>query len=149
MEENLAMYLESNREGDNSSFARVDIHSSWNQVTWGDLAVEKISEAVVDIKEMMPQTASFQIHYQVEIPYEGRREKYLVTEYYRVRYTTDRMYLLDFEREMNQIFDEKKNVYNSNKISLGIQGKEQVKLIECDGGNILTFVVGGRLGRRG
>ena len=39
----------------------------------------------------------------------------------------------------------KKNVYNSNKISLGIQGKEQVKLIECDGGNILTFVVGGRL----
>lgn len=145
VEENLAMYLESNREGDNSSFARVDIHSSWNQVTWGDLAVEKISEAVVDIKEMMPQTASFQIHYQVEIPYEGRREKYLVTEYYRIRYTTDRMYLLDFEREMNQIFDEKKNVYNSNKISLGIQGKEQVKLIECDGGNILTFVVGGRL----
>ena len=41
VEENLAMYLESNREGDNSSFARVDIHSSWNQVTWGDLAVEK------------------------------------------------------------------------------------------------------------
>ena len=145
VEENLAMYLESNREGDNSSFARVDIHSSWNQVTWGDLAVEKISEAVVDIKEMMPQTASFQIHYQVEIPYEGRREKYLVTEYYRIRCTTDRMYLLDFEREMSQIFDEKKNVYNSNKISLGIQGKEQVKLIECDGGNILTFVVGGRL----
>lgn len=145
VEENLAMYLESNRDGDNSSFAKVDIHSSWSQVTWGDLEVQKVSEAIVDIKEMMPQTASFQIHYQVEVPYEGRRETYLVTEYYRIRYTTDRMYLLEFEREMNQLFDEKKSVYNNNKISLGIQGKDQVELTECDGGNIFAFVVGGRL----
>lgn len=145
VEENLAMYLESNRDGDNSSFAKVDIHSSWSQVTWGDLEVQKVSEAIIDIKEMMPQTASFQIHYQVEIPYEGRRETYLVTEYYRIRYTTDRMYLLEFEREMNQLFDEKKSVYNSNKISLGIQGEDQVELTECDGGNIFAFVAGGRL----
>lgn len=145
VEENLAMYLESSKEGDNSSFARVDIHSSWDQVTWGDLSVEEVSEAVVDIKEMMPQTASFQVHYEVEIPYEGRRENYLVTEYYRIRYTSDRIYLLDFEREMSQIFDEKKNIYNGNKISLGIQGADQVKLTECDGGNIFAFVVGNRL----
>lgn len=145
VEENLAMYLESNRDGDNSSFAKVDIHSSWSQVTWGDLAVEKVSEAIVDIKEMMPQTASFQVHYQVEIPYEGRRDRYLVTEYYRIRYTPDRMYLLEFEREMSQLFDEKKNVYSNNKISLGIQGADQVELTECDGGNIFAFVAGGRL----
>ena len=140
VEANLGMYLESNKDGDNSSFSRVDIHSSWNQVTWGDLSVEKTSEAVVDIKEMMPQTASFQVHYQVEIPYEGRRESYLVAEYYRIRYTSERIYLLDFEREMSQIFDEKKSVYNNNKISLGIQAEGQAKLTECDGGNILAFV---------
>ncbi|MBD5552300.1 MAG: hypothetical protein HDQ96_14195 [Lachnospiraceae bacterium] len=145
VEENLSMYLESNKQGDNSSFARVDIHSSWNQVTWGDLAVEKVSEAIVDIKEMMPQTASFQVHYQVEIPYEGKRERYVVNEYYRIRYTTDRIYLLDFEREMNQLFDEKKSVYSNNKISLGIQGADQVELMECDGGNIFAFVAGNRL----
>ncbi len=145
VEENLAMYLESSREGDNSSFSRVDIHSSWDQVTWGDLSVEKVSEEIVDIKEMMPQTASFQINYEVEIPYEGKRENYLVTEYYRIRYTSDRIYLLDFEREMSQLFDEKKNIYNGNKISLGIQGTDQVRLMECDGGNIFAFVVGNRL----
>ena len=145
VEQNLAMYLESNKDGDNSSFSRVDIHSSWDQVTWGGLSVEKTSEAVVDIKEMMPQTASYQVHYQVKVPYEGREEEYLVTEYYRIRYTADRIYLLDFEREMSQIFDEKKEIYNNNKISLGIQGAEQVRLTECDGGNIFAFVVGNRL----
>ncbi len=145
VEENLSMYLESSRDGDNSSFSRVDIHSSWSQVTWGDLAVERVSDAVVDIKEMMPQTASFQVHYELEIPYEDRRENYLVTEYYRIRYTSDRIYLLDFEREMHQLFDEKKSIYNGNKISLGIQRAGQVELTECDGGNIFAFVVGNRL----
>ena len=143
--ENLAMYLEPNRDGDNSTFSRVDIHSSVNQVTWGDLTVNQVSEAVVDIKEMMSQTASFQVHYEVQIPYEGREENYLVTEYYRIRYTSDRIYLLDFEREMSELFDERKNVYNGNKISLGIQGSDDVELTECDGGNIFAFVVGNRL----
>lgn len=143
--ENLALYLEPNRDGDNSSFAKVDIHSSLDQVTWGDLSVTQVSEAVVDIKEMMSQTASFQVHYEVQIPYEGREGQYLVTEYYRIRYTPDRIYLLDFVREMSGLFDEKKNVYSGNKISLGIQGTEQVELTECDGGNIFAFTVGGRL----
>lgn len=145
VEENLGRYLESNKAGDNSSFSKVNIHSSWNQVTWGELSVEKVSEAVIDIKEMMPQTASFQISYQVEIPYESRKERHCVTEYYRIRYTSDRMYLLDFEREMYQLFDEKKSVYNNNKISLGIQGEGQVDLTECSGGNIFAFVVGNKL----
>lgn len=143
--EKLALYMEPNRDGDNSTFAKVDIHSSLDQVTWGDLSVRRVSETVVDIKEMMSQTASFQVGYEVEIPCEGRQERYLVREYYRIRYTPDRIYLLDFERDMKGLFDEKKKVYSGNKISLGIQGKDQVELTECDGGNILAFAAGDRL----
>lgn len=32
----LTKYLESNSEGDNTTFHRVTIHSSFNQVTWGN-----------------------------------------------------------------------------------------------------------------
>lgn len=145
VEENLAIYLESNEEGDNSTFQKVDIHSSWNQVTWGDLHVTQTSETDIDIKEMMEQTASFQVHYRVSFRYQGEENDCLVTEYYRIRYTSERIYLLDFEREMNQLFDEKKRVYNANKISLGIQDPEEVELTECDGGGIFAFVVGNRL----
>ena len=34
----------------------------------------------------------------------GESEYYNVEEYYRVRYTNDRMYLLNFERTMDEIF---------------------------------------------
>lgn len=143
--ENLSMYLESNSDGDNTTFSKVDIHSSWRQVTWGDLNVRQTSSTMVDIKEMMKDTASFQIHYRVEVVLEGGTTEYSVTEYYRIRYTKDRIYLLNFERRMNQLFDETKRVYNGNKISLGIQEADSVKLTECDGGNIFAFVVGNRL----
>lgn len=143
--ENLALYLEPDSTGDNSTFQKVNIHSSLSQVTWGDLKVKKETEAVVDIKEMMQQTASFYLHYRVSIQDNGDKSQYLVDEYYRIRYTTDRIYLLDFDREMTQIFDETAEVYNADTIFLGIQDPDCIQLVECDGGEIVAFVTGNRL----
>ena len=143
--ENLALYLEPDSTGDNSTFQKVNIHSSLSQVTWGDLKVKKETEAVVNIKEMMQQTASFYLHYRVSIQDNGDKSQYLVDEYYRIRYTTDRIYLLDFDREMTQIFDETAEVYNADTIFLGIQDPDCIQLVECDGGEIVAFVTGNRL----
>lgn len=143
--ENLALYLEPDSTGDNSTFQKVNIHSSLSQVTWGDLKVKKETEAVVNIKEMMQQTASFHLHYRVSIQDNGDKSQYLVDEYYRIRYTTDRIYLLDFDREMTQIFDETAEVYNADSIFLGIQDPDCIQLVECDGGEIVAFVTGNRL----
>lgn len=143
--ENLALYLEPDSAGDNSTFQKVNIHSSLSQVTWGDLKVKKETEAVVNIKEMMQQTASFHLHYRVSIQDNGDKSQYLVDEYYRIRYTTDRIYLLDFDREMTQIFDETAEVYNADTIFLGIQDPDCIQLVECDGGEIVAFVTGNRL----
>lgn len=140
----LTKYLESNAEGDNTTFHKVTIHSSFNQITWGDLAVKKVTEPVVAIKELTDQTGSFCMEYLTAIR-EGRDTNYYrIKEFYRIRYTPDRMYLLDFEREMDQIFDEEANVCINDKIVLGIMGDE-VNLIESDGGNVFAFTVTDKL----
>jgi len=54
------------------------------------------------------------------------------------------MYLLDFERNMEQIFDEDADVYINDKIMLGITG-DQVTLHESDGGNVFAFTVADKL----
>ena len=61
----LTKYLESNAEGDNSTLHKVTIHSSFHQVTWADLEVEKVTEPVIDIKELEERTGSFQLEYMV------------------------------------------------------------------------------------
>lgn len=140
----LTKYLESNAEGDNSTLHKVTIHSSFNQVTWADLEVEKITEPVIDIKELEERTGSFQLEYMVSTRSGRDKTYYHVREYYRIRYTPERMYLLDFDREMTQIFDENADVYANDKIMLGIVDQD-VKMQESDGGNVFAFVSSNKL----
>lgn len=140
----LTKYLESNSEGDNSTFHKVTIHSSFKQVTWGDLNVERITEPVVDIKELEDRTGSFSLEYMVATRNNGNKAYYQVKEFYRIRYTPERMYLLDFEREMTQLFDEEEDVFANDKIILGIVDKT-VEMQESDGGNVFAFVSSNKL----
>ncbi len=136
----LIKYLESNAQGDNSTFGVVTIHSSFNQITWGNLGVRKETEPVFTVRELGPQTASITGSYIVSVQEGKRRHHYRVDEFYRLRYTVDRIYLLDFERTMTQIFDEQNtNAYVGNKIVLGIQ-QEDISLVESDGGSAFAFV---------
>lgn len=140
----LTKYLESNAEGDNTTYGKVDIHSSFQQITWGNLDITRETRANITIKELASQTGSFVLEYYVSTPDGDEKTYYRVKEYFRVRYTADRMYLLDYERTMNQIFQESGDVYANNKIMLGITS-ENVELFESDGGNNFAFVTGNRL----
>lgn len=140
----LTKYLESNAEGDNTTFHKVTIHSSFHQVTWGDLAVREETEPIVTIKELTEQTGSFTLEYAASVTNGKQTDFYRIREYYRIRYTPDRMYLLDFERTMEQVFDENADVYVNDKIVLGITG-DQVALQESAGGNVFTFTVADKL----
>ena len=136
--------METNADGDNTSYGHVDIHSSFRQVTWGDLDVTRETPVSITIKELASQTGSFWAEYYVSYM-EGMKKNYCkVREFYRIRYTEERIYLLDYERTMNQIFRPESDAYANNKIMLGIAG-EEVPLRESDGGNILAFVVENRL----
>ena len=137
-------YLESNSKGDNSSFHKVDIHSSLKQVMWDLFPVEKVQEPVILMKDITNQTASVVLKYLVKEA--GTREEsyYFVEEYYRVRYTPNRMYLLEFERTMDEIFKPDKKSFSNDKIYLGITD-ENVEMMESEGGKNLAFINANRL----
>ena len=59
-------------------------------------------------------------------------DTYTVHEYYRIRKTTRAMYLLNFERESNQVFDGRNDLLSSGKINLGIQPDSDIELMDDD-----------------
>lgn len=141
----LTKYLESNADGDNSTYSQVTIHSSFQQVTWGNLKVSRVTEAGVTIRELAAQTGSLELSYIASIN-EGKQTKlFEVKEFYRLRYTPDRIYLLDFERNMDQIFNWDADAFANNKVDLGIVKEESISLMESDGGNVFAFTDGSRL----
>lgn len=135
----LVMYMESNTRGDNTTLSHVDIHCSLKQVTWADLNVSQITEPCITISEIETQTASIRMNYRVQTVEGKKRDEYNVVEFFRIRYTPDRTYLLDYERTMNQLFDPDADVYGSNRIMLGIRD-DAVQMVESDGGSNLAFV---------
>lgn len=141
----LVIYLESNAYGDNSNFHRVNINSKFEQVTWGSLNIKQETFPIPEIKEIDKQTASVTLNYMVSVQNEDSDLEYCnVTEYYRVRYTQDRNYLLDFERTMSQMFDEENLVCKENRLTLGIRD-QNIEFKESNNGTIVSFVQEGEL----
>lgn len=138
----LTKYLETNSKlQKNDNFNTVNIHSSLKQVTYGELDIYEVMDPVITLREIAPMTASLVLDFYVEEEEAGCT--YHVTEYYRVRYSSDRMYLLDYERTMNQIpFADR--LYANDKFLLGIADSE-VEMAESTKGNYLAFEQEGRL----
>ncbi len=138
--QSLVTYLESNATGDNSTFDHVNIHSSLDQVTWGNLRPQKPEHYVINILDMDGFTSSFSIGYILPLS----NENYKVREYYRLRYTDKRIYLLDYERDMDEYFTEESSRFVNDKIVLGIRN-EDVNMAESVDGRHLAFEQNGSL----
>ena len=140
----IAQYLETNESGDNSTYSYVNIHSSFRQITWGDLSVEKITEPQLSITELFPQTARITISYYVNVLTETGERRCRVDEYYRLRYGIQRIYLLNYERIMTEVFEMDLAAFNNNKIDLGIRNAD-VEIAESEDGGAFAFVSANRL----
>ncbi len=137
-------YLESNSEGDNTTFNKVNIHSSFSQVTWGDLNVTKHTEPEVYVTDLHSQTGSYELKYRVTVKDGTVSRIYNVIEDFRVRYTTDRIYLLNYDRTMNYLFDSSSYAVGTNTIGLNISSPD-LQLVESSGGSAFAFVSENRL----
>ncbi len=143
----LATYLEPNNQADNTTLQRVTIHSSLSQISWGDFEGKQLELPVPSIKEMGSSYNTIVLQYVVTSTGDnGEVEYYNVEEYYRVRYNNsiNRMSLLNYERNMNQIFRGENSTVDKNKLLLGIRSSD-VKYMTNEKGNIIAFVQEGEL----
>ena len=140
----LATYME-RTTGDNTTLQFVSLNSSLKQVSWADFKGERLTEPVPSIKEITPTYNVIVLDYVVSSVNEsGQIEYYNIEEYYRVRYTTSRIYLLNFERTMNQIFRGENDSVYDQYIQLGIR-EANVEYKANEAGTSVAFVQEGEL----
>lgn len=140
----LTKYLEPNSKlTDNGTFHKVNIHSSFQQITWGSLEPVQEDAASIRLTQISGNVASLLMDFVISTGEGKNKIYYNVEEYYRVRYTSERMYLLDYERTMTQIPDTTR-MYANDKILLGITD-ENVDMMESADGNTVVFSDMGQL----
>lgn len=139
--ESLIMYLESGPKGDNTNFGNVTIYSSFDQITWGQLAPVRVAEPVPTITDINGNITSFRLEYQVQIKnMYGTTEICNVTEFYRTNFTPDRTYLLNYERTMDQKIRAVSENVTSGRINLGISSNTDIPIITSKDGRWTVFV---------
>ncbi|MCD7826322.1 MAG: hypothetical protein LUH14_10245 [Clostridiaceae bacterium] len=141
---NISPYLEANTN-DDSSFSYVDIHSSISLIKWKKLNPEKLTDVVPTINEINIETASISQDYYVKAETDSGEETYHVKEFYRVRYSGNRIYLLAFNRTMEALFDPDLFSLKKSEFKIGISNAEDLNITSSDENNKIAFVRNGSL----
>lgn len=139
-------YLEYDASADNSNLAYVDIHSSYDNIDWGNLNVSRETEPVVNIKEVMGGIGCYELTYKAKAADEyGNEQYYNVKEYFRLRTLGTGMYLDVYEREANQIFDPADQNVSTTRINLGLDDDLKIHYKTSPTGSFVSFVKEGSL----
>ena len=108
------------------TLAYMDIHDSVNQLTWGKLNAQIFYKPTPRLTEINENTATLVLDYRISATGDtGNTEVYNVHEYYRLRFTDSRVFLLNFERSTDQIFNpESTELLSEDGILLGVTQKD-------------------------
>lgn len=136
----LVTYLETNAAEDNSTFGRTSIRSSFSQLTWGRLKMQPAGQVQVRLKELDGIMCSVQLNFlTTREGEEGLTELYEVEESFTMKWNETRTYLMDYDREVNQIFQGERTDYSGKRILLGITNDDRVEVKRSPGGKVYAF----------
>ena len=132
--------------GDRNTLAHVDLTSTVSQITWGSMAAAQYTNPVIAIKEINDSYDVVTIDYVMScVDGKGETEYYNVREYFRLRQTESRMYVLNYERTANQIFNSENSfISDSGSVMLGIRSSE-AEYRANEAGSVICFVQEGDL----
>ena len=141
----ISSYLEPDETETNSTYTALNIHSSLERITWGEMEPKLEAKAVPIIKDINETTCSIVLKYVISDQEEDKNADYYnVTDFYRLRYMQSRVRLLDFERETQELYDGENTELTSNGINLGVVNKT-VQYQSNKNADIVAFVQEGEL----
>ena len=140
MAEELVSYIEPSDSEENSNLGKVTIYSSFDQLTWGNLSPERVTQPEITYKELLGDVGSYELTYRVKALNDYNTEQYYdITEFFRVKWTETEIYLLDYERTMEQVFDAMGQSVTSSRINVGIGSSLQADYAVSKEGNYVAF----------
>lgn len=131
-------YLETNGSMDNESFAYVNIHSSYELVTWGDIQIEALTVPVITVTENTENITGMVYKYIAKTSGESPNY-YSVREYYRINKFENTTYLLAYERRVEEIYNPEKTSVSKSQLKLGITEKTDIGYSLDKEGKYLAF----------
>ena len=144
----LTQYMESNDTVDQTDLGHVTIHSSFDQITWGNTGMKPDGDFYLTVKEMSGVMGEIQIVYESECTSDqGTVTKFRNEDNYLLRYDPQRIFMMNFDRRTEELFDGSGDRFKDNSIEIGIGSEEAIQTQASDSGQFTAFTTGDALWR--
>ena len=129
----LSTYLESEDTMDNSDLSHVNLHSSFQQITWGESGMSLDGDIEISLKELSGIMGLIQLRYATKAEdKEGNTRRFYNEDNFVMRYDSQRICLMDFDRRTTEIFDTQNFRFQEKSLLLGVDSAEQMQS-KCSG----------------
>ena len=136
----IASYLETTEIADNTTLAHVNLHNSFNQITWGSTGMEPSEHYYMTLKEFDGVMSEIQISYETKMTDEnGEEKRFLNEDNFVLRYDPSRIYIMNFDRRTHEIYEGNEGSYANKKLTLGIGNAEDIKVSKSENGQYIAF----------
>lgn len=133
--------IEPNEDGNNEYLSEVNIHSSFETITFAGLSPTRLTKPIASIKEIDDSYAIIQLKYLISATENKVMENYYVTEDYRVRNAGDNnIYLLDYNRTQEVLFTPDNVDTSSNTFKIGVTDEDNFQYVTSDKEKKVAFV---------
>lgn len=140
----ISTYLENRTDINNNDLSFVNIGSSYDNITWSGMNITYHTNPTFNYSEINSSFTGIVATYILKSTDENGDSFYNIKEYYRIRKTDGKMYLLDFRRDMEEILDASKMVKKDDAILLGINPSDNdIKV--SDSGSCIGFTNAGEV----
>lgn len=142
----LVSYLETNDTEDNSSLGHVTIRASFSHLTWDGLDVEMAGEPQVTLQEFDGIMGQVKVRYTVAVTESDNTRTLVDTEdNFTMKWNEKRIYLMNYERNANEMFTGEREAFSGKRILLGITNDNMIKSVKSPKSRYLAFKTGGDL----
>lgn len=136
----ITTYLESSTTADQSTLGHINLKSSFQQITWGDTGMKPDGNLYVTLKEFDGVMGAVEVRYRSSMTdAEGQTHSFDNEDNFIFRYDPSRMYIMDFDRKTNEIFDGTKDIGSDQRIQLGISDDGRTELMKSENNQYLVF----------
>ncbi len=140
----LATYIEPKSSDNDHDLSHVNINSTLSQISYGKMHATQVGTTNVAMTDITSNYISLTLLYTLSMEADDHTEYYTCTEDFRIRYTADRIYLLSYDRNMEQLLDKSSIEIKDNLVNIGITDSN-VKYLSNETGTIVSFVENGSL----
>lgn len=138
--EKMEGYLDTVSSGNSTTLAEVDLTAQPEVVAWAGTNPAVETKVIPTIKDVGDDISSFELKYIVSTNSSDYKEYYNISEYYTIKWTENEMYITNFNRHQEAIYDNKNVDTKKNRFVLGIGDKANVKYETSEDSGLTAFV---------